>query len=233
LGNLQGDLIALLRDDTLTRQVYMINLANSNNWYQGCAFECSTNSEFILYDFSLNTTTDTLHNCSSSSSFSYAVAHDTSHQFMYGKFRKVILTGDSNSGNFEWYEGLGGQTSPFSRFANGYLGGLPNYSLYDYCVGDLKTCGLWGLFSSNSNVAQNLDLKVFPNPANDILNIELENFQDIEITIFNTLGQWIKTEKLNASNTSISLENYVNGMYYLQFTKDAQILKTEKVLIVK
>lgn len=232
-GSLQGELIALLRDDTLARQVYMINLVIPNNIYNyhGCAFECPMNSEFILYDFSLNTTADTLYNCTNS--FGYATAYDTSHQLMYDKFRKVILTSSPNSINFEWYEGIGGQTSPFSRFGNGYLGGLPNYTLHDYCVGNLKDCNLWGLFSSTANLTEDLNLKIFPNPAKNVLNIELATFQGVEVAIFNALGQRVQTEKLSTFNTSILLENQVNGLYYLQFTRYNQVLKTEKILIIK
>jgi len=232
-GHLQGELIALLRDDTTTRKVYMINLIDPNNsaFYYGCAFDCPANSEFVLYDFALNTTADTLYNCSSS--FGFAVAQDTSYQLMYGKTRKVILTSASNTTDFEWYEGIGGQTSPFSRFANGYLGGLPNYSLYDYCVGNLKDCGLWSFYSSTNNLPENLDLNIFPNPAKDILNVKLETFQDVEIRVYNALGQLLNTQELLQTNTAISLADYSNGMYYLQFVKDFQILKTEKFLIVK
>ncbi len=35
----------------------------------------------------------------------------------------------------------------------------------------------------------------------------------IGITILNALEQHLKTEKLRTSSTSISLENYTNGVY--------------------
>jgi hypothetical protein len=65
------------------------------------------------------------------------------------------------------------------------------------------------------------NISVFPNPANDILNIEfnLENKEMFsKIRILNNLGQLIREEELK--NNSINIKDLSNGFYLLNFYSD-------------
>ena len=63
-----------------------------------------------------------------------------------------------------------------------------------------------------------LDIKVFPNPANDILFVNLENLQDkvVGASIYNMLGIRVLTftpVSTQSSTLSFNLENLPEGLY--------------------
>ncbi len=57
-------------------------------------------------------------------------------------------------------------------------------------------------------------LRIYPNPASTILNIELN--EATQIRIINLLGETVATQKLNTGNNSIDVSNLVSGVYFLQ-----------------
>jgi len=76
------------------------------------------------------------------------------------------------------------------------------------------------------------DLELYPNPTNDLINLEinLEKSQDIDITIFNTLGgliQQVTLEDYNNGITSFDMSNAASGVYFIRVSNnvDAQILR--------
>jgi hypothetical protein len=78
-----------------------------------------------------------------------------------------------------------------------------------------------------TSVEENFDIlvniKVFPNPASDNLNIRFEEPIDGEvvITIIDSQGRIVKTEKIEAATTEkqISLQELGGGVYFLRMTK--------------
>lgn len=58
-------------------------------------------------------------------------------------------------------------------------------------------------------------IKLFPNPANDILNIELDIFKEeaVQLKILNNLGQIVREEEL--TNNSINIKDLPNGIYFI------------------
>lgn len=68
-----------------------------------------------------------------------------------------------------------------------------------------------------------VNIKVFPNPASDNLNIRFEEPIDGEvvITIIDSQGRLVKTETVEATTTEkqISLQELGGGVYYLRMTK--------------
>ena len=64
------------------------------------------------------------------------------------------------------------------------------------------------------------DIKIYPNPAGDILNIEYHNFPDsgIEVFIYNTSGEVMICQKSDNLNTSLNLNNLKEGLYILKIT---------------
>jgi len=59
------------------------------------------------------------------------------------------------------------------------------------------------------------DIKVFPNPSNDDINIVFSQFGDYNICIYNSLGQKIYEGNTNA-NINISLLRFPAGVYSVQ-----------------
>jgi hypothetical protein len=63
---------------------------------------------------------------------------------------------------------------------------------------------------------------VFPNPANDVLNIETEG--DFSVSVLNTNGEEMVS---NLKSKSINVSNYNSGIYFvkLQNEKGVQVKK--------
>lgn len=78
------------------------------------------------------------------------------------------------------------------------------------------------------------DLKVYPNPATDFLNIELklDDISDIEIRLFNLLGQTVfnKNTTDQILNEQIQTAQLQQGIYILSLTIDGQQI-TKKIMI--
>ena len=65
-----------------------------------------------------------------------------------------------------------------------------------------------------SYISTSQSFRIFPNPANDFLNISVKN--NGQIKIINALGQTMESIQLNANSIiSISTSNYSNGIYFI------------------
>jgi len=71
---------------------------------------------------------------------------------------------------------------------------------------------------------------IYPNPANDFINIT--GAKDMHIKIFDVTGKLITEEDVEQDNTQISLNNYKKGMYFIQFNQDEKT-GTKKFVVVK
>jgi hypothetical protein len=61
---------------------------------------------------------------------------------------------------------------------------------------------------------------VYPNPANDVLNISLPDAETGEITIYNPTGRIVFNKKYLPGATSISIDHLEHGIYFLQAEGD-------------
>jgi hypothetical protein len=63
----------------------------------------------------------------------------------------------------------------------------------------------------------NSSVNIFPNPANEFLNVKLESGNQINlIEIYNSLGQLVYTIKIDGSETQIKTNNFAKGVYTLK-----------------
>ncbi|PZQ86748.1 MAG: hypothetical protein DI548_06620, partial [Flavobacterium johnsoniae] len=65
-------------------------------------------------------------------------------------------------------------------------------------------------------------IKLYPNPANDVLNIAVSDSSKTpdSYTIYNSLGQVIKlATSVNEGNLKVDTSNYATGIYMIRFTK--------------
>src|SRR5690606_17586554 len=91
--------------------------------------------------------------------------------------------------------------------------------------GTTRVYDISNLLSPNEFVLQNFN--VYPNPTSDILNISLENNLVLkQITIYNNLGQVVKTTNENVINVS----NLAKGLYFVEVVTD-QGKATKKVVV--
>jgi PKD repeat protein len=101
-------------------------------------------------------------------------------------------------------------------------------------AGDNVTCQDLGVVST---LEENgiVNLSIFPNPAADFLKIEFENLygNDFELIFTNSVGQNIFQTNLN-NNMTIDVQGWAKGYYNYQILNaDGEILKVDKIFVVK
>jgi hypothetical protein len=117
--------------------------------------------------------------------------------------------------------------------------GVGNYMV---TVTDSKGCvDVFGEFTVDNTVnvkeiSSLQSISLFPNPAKDQfhLNAAFENMEDIEIAIFNILGEKVLVDQRETANLDIDLNvsNLSNGTYFLQL-KTKLGSHTEKIEILR
>jgi hypothetical protein len=200
---------AWLREDTNARKVYI---------YDQGAFPTS---DQLLYDFALNVG-DTLKSYYASSSPTVLVSIDTI-TLHNGESRKKY-TFDHWSFGATYIEGIGGG---FGFVLPLYIFEGPDRTLY--CV---KKDGedIWGsvcntVFVGMKNEPE-ISISVFPNPADDVLNINLNNISEsnpYSFEMFDLNGTKILTTKLESSDNAVSLTNLSPGFYIYKIRSDATL----------
>jgi hypothetical protein len=86
--------------------------------------------------------------------------------------------------------------------------------------------------TSISNDASSLDVEIniYPNPSNGILNIELGTVENTSLIITNALGQIVLNEKVNKELFSLNLSNFSNGVYFIQVLNNNKTIKAQKII---
>ena len=112
---------------------------------------------------------------------------------------------------------------------------------YGYRNGDVFKKDFWEVNPSNltlsinsisKNENQNNLYSIFPNPANELINISVDNsLIDSTYSIFDLLGKELTTGKLLLETTLIGINDFKPGIYFIRIIKDKTNL-TFKILKV-
>ena len=92
-----------------------------------------------------------------------------------------------------------------------------------------------GVHFSYLNVIANdaAKLNIHPNPTNDVINISIDNIStDVQVNIYNSIGQAVYTLKETADNgfsTTLNLSDFADGIYILQIRSDETVW-TKKII---
>lgn len=88
--------------------------------------------------------------------------------------------------------------------------------------------------SSSSNSIQNNDfaeqLKVYPNPFNDQINVELPLFDLYQVRLFSSDGNLVSHKSIYSDQIKINLESLPQGIYYLQLINTQGQLYTSELI---
>ena len=88
--------------------------------------------------------------------------------------------------------------------------------------------GAPGTVSGIKDIKKN-SIRLYPNPANDILNISIERASKLEI--INASGQVVESTYLKDSNTSINVSQLKSGIYFVKVIDNAGNVGTQKLII--
>lgn len=80
-----------------------------------------------------------------------------------------------------------------------------------------QDCGHVGI---NENTVNN-QVNIFPNPVSDVLNVSAPGFQSFEV--INFLGQVVYNHNLTSEQTTISVSNLSDGIYFIRFKSDSRV----------
>ena len=79
-------------------------------------------------------------------------------------------------------------------------------------------------FAEGVSVAEyGFDFNIWPNPASDILNVELHNSGDTRVMIINMLGEVVGTWDIASSNGTINISELTSGVYFVRISSQKGI----------
>ena len=81
---------------------------------------------------------------------------------------------------------------------------------------------------SIKNNKQNVGVKIYPNPAKNILNITSDSFEVKNVEIYNLLGKLVLFEAVSNQNLNISALN--KGVYFVKVTQEGKTI-TRKLVV--
>lgn len=113
---------------------------------------------------------------------------------------------------------------------NNFAGNIDDVSIYNCVLTNSEITALytengWGATSVSELGTKNNEIRIFPNPTNNILNITL--LKSTQINIINVLGEIVYTQTAEAGTTSINVSNLSKGVYFVQ-TANATSIKFVK-----
>jgi hypothetical protein len=186
-----------------------------------------SSTEYLLYDFNMEPG-DTVPGYLTYNSGDTVVSMDS---ILVGdNYRKRWFTNYEN--DIYYIEGIG-STYGLLEFSPGFILDAPSYTL-DCMMQNEQTiypdpdtpCQL---ITSVDNSEDLKDLfKVYPNPVRDLLYIDHASGSHVQL--FSITGLLISESELTSGHSELSLKGIPEGIYYLRFNKDSEIL-VKKIMV--
>lgn len=85
-------------------------------------------------------------------------------------------------------------------------------------------------FHVNINDEKIEEYLIYPNPANDVIHIDLELISESNIHFVNSRGEIILTEKLNDSRSSIDVSSFPRGLYFISIVTESEKITNKLIL---
>jgi len=94
--------------------------------------------------------------------------------------------------------------------------------------------GIFGKFLEQTGINDNIDgnslLNLFPNPASDIITLDIKGNENMELNIYNIIGDLVKSERINAVNMQINVGDLNNGVYMVSI-KSKDLTENQRLII--
>lgn len=89
--------------------------------------------------------------------------------------------------------------------------------------------------SISENLANSLDISLFPNPTQEWVNVKSESEQELQLTVIDGLGKIVYSKKLSVKKSienKIEVSNWAVGQYYFNFN-EIESNKTSSFKVLK
>lgn len=121
----------------------------------------------------------------------------------------------------------------FNNFSNDNTTKIRNLTCWTCCKGymyidsvSLRRCG--ETFLEEDKIER---IRIYPNPANEILNIDTGKLSETEIEIFDISGRLILQQNLTSNQAQINISSYSNGLYFVCLSNNKGEVIVKKVSI--
>lgn len=122
--------------------------------------------------------------------------------------------------------GMFGMLFPEIGTCDPYVQGLRCYEseLVNYNFTNIACDSTW-LLLNNNVLTEEVNINIFPNPTADKVFVESVH-SNLAIQIFDAMGKHLTT----TNESTIDINTWPNGIYYLKILQEEQILKTSKIV---
>jgi hypothetical protein len=89
--------------------------------------------------------------------------------------------------------------------------------------------------SCNTSITENYfpDINVMPNPASDVVTIDLNNtsYKSIDLVLIDCIGRIVLSKELNSQDKNkLNISRFNSGLYFLQLYSEGTLIGTEKLI---
>lgn len=221
----------LIREDTTEQKVYLYNENGQDQLVYDFGMQVghvlvNSMGDDSIYLAEIQLVTDTSY---------FGSLYPSLHQLCSDKPRRLYLFNHHDTlahpePIYFILEGIGGSTGWFNEFYIPF-----EHHLYLSCVNDGTGECLYGgcyTITNTTNVLDNEAIKLYPNPVNDILTIEVPNIMnDGHYTLSSIDGRVIQSTNIINLKEEITLEYLENGMYFLHFYKKNELVNSQKIVV--
>ena len=121
------------------------------------------------------------------------------------------------------------------QLASNHFFSIPNYPNYRLGLG--PPCDTSIIVSNQNIFIPKAEIKVFPNPANEVIHIEWENSftGPFILKLKNALGETVKEKEvaINLGREELWVDEIPDGIYFLEMEGEGRFRYVEKVMIVR
>lgn len=75
------------------------------------------------------------------------------------------------------------------------------------------------------------NVNIYPNPASDLINVTAEKLT--KINIYNSIGQLVYSQEVNANEVKVSTDSWTNGLYYINVETKDGLKSSQKIIVNK
>ena len=86
--------------------------------------------------------------------------------------------------------------------------------------------------SISEEVINNNNVNVYPNPANDFINVDVNGIENANITVYSVTGQEVINTTISNGTQKLNVSNLNNGVYiYAVRDLNGEVIKTNKLVV--
>lgn len=149
-----------------------------------------------------------------------------------------FLNTSNNANSYEWDFGDGNSSTDFNPSHTYASNGTYTVCLTAYSdCNESTVCQDVTVSEDDASLTENqnnIGITVYPNPAKDLINFEIESADASEIMIYDPTGKVISTNTVEGKNTIVNLHKFNTGLYiYRVLDVNGNVLHVNKINVIK